>query len=304
MELSVIIISYNTISLLSKCLDSLLESLENSQLTDQTEIIVVDNNSNDESVLMVRRKFPKVKLIKNKSNSGFAKANNQAIGISKGKYIMLLNSDTQIIQNAPQILIEELKQNHRIAAVGCRLLNGDLSIQYSAGHFPTIARIFFWMSLLDDIPAVAKIIQPYHVEYVQYYQTPQFPDWVSGASFMFKKEIVKDVGLLDENIFMYGEEVEWCYRIKKAGWKIKYVPVATVIHAKGASSAGIAEASGILEELSFITFYYRKYYSNLVQMVARCLLFGGILLRILLFGIIGKHKNRLPIYAKAIQLVR
>lgn len=300
MELSIIIVSFNTSDLTRKCLNRVYKSLSFGKIEKESEVIVVDNASNDGSVQMLEKNFPKVIIINNSNNIGFAKANNQGIKKASGKYILLLNSDTEVEEDALIKLLEVIRRDKYIGVVGGRLLNQDETCQPSAGYFPNLSKVFLWMFFIDDIPFVKKLIKPYHVEDKSFYLYEQSIDWVTGACFLFKRGIIEKAGLLDENLFMYGEELEWCYRIKKAGYNIVFTSRASILHHKGASSAGVG---GIVEEFKAILYFYKKHKPFWELPLVRLLLKLGVLLRIVIFGIIGKYKSRLPSYAKAFKLV-
>lgn len=301
MELSIIIISYNTSDLLSSCLRSVYKALLTSKLDNKSEVIVVDNASSDNSVAMVRKNFPKVKLICNKKNLGFATANNQGVRKAYGEYILLLNSDTKAASDALPKLLEIGKKMH-IGVVGGKLLNADGTFQPSVGFFPTLTRIFFWMTFLDDIPLFSSMLKPYHIENRDYYNRFQEVDWVSGACMLIKRSIINASGLLDKEIFMYGEDVEWCYRIRNSGNKVCFQPTARIYHYKGASGGG--EESGIIEEYSFLKYFYRKHKPYWQYPILLVLLIFGALLRLIIFGIMGKYPKRIALYAKLIKMAR
>lgn len=302
MELSIIIVSYNTSGLLRKCLTKVYKSLSFTKIEKVSEVIVVDNASNDDSVSMIQKNFRKVIVIKNQENLGFAKANNQGMKKASGEYILLLNSDTEIENGALENLLSIIKSDGSIGVVGGKLLNLDLSIQPSCGFFPSVAKIFYWMFFLDDLPFLDSFLKPYHMENKSFYEETQQVDWVSGACFMLRREIIKQIGFLDEKIFMYGEELEWCFRIKKAGYLIVYTQVARIVHHKGASTKKVE--GGIIEEFQAILYIYKKHKSACQLALVRVFLMFGALLRILIFGIIGKYKTRRSLYAKVFKLVR
>lgn len=300
MELSIIIVNFNTPDLLRKCLNKVYKALSFGKIEKESEVIVVDNASSDDSVSIVQKNFPKVVIIKNEKNLGFSVANNQGIKKATGKYILLLNSDTEINSDTLIKLLEVVKKDEKIAVVGGKLLNPDGSTQSSAGFFPNLGKVFFWMFFIDDIPFVNKFLKPYHMEEKSFYEKEQLVDWVSGACFLFRREIIEKVGLMDENIFMYGEEVEWCYGIKKAGFNVVFTPSANIMHYKGGSSKEVE--GGIVEEFNAILFLYKKHKARWKWFLVRLFLKSGALLRIVIFGIIGKYKSRLPSYAKAFKL--
>lgn len=300
MELSIIIVNFNTSSLLRKCLNKVYKALSFGKLEKMSEVIVVDNASSDDSREILREKFPKVTVIKNDQNLGFAKANNQATRQTHGKVILLLNSDTEIEKDALTNLLNVFKTDPDIGVVGGKLLNPDGTIQSSIGFFPHLRKVFFWMFFIDDIPFVSNLLKPYHVEDRSFYQRTQFVDWVTGACFMIKKEIIDAVGFIDEEIFMYGEEMEWCYRIKKKGFRVVFTPTAQILHHKGKS--GATPDAGILEEFKALLYFYKKHKPSWQIPLLRLCLRIGALLRIAIFGIIGRYHTRIPIYAKAFKL--
>lgn len=300
MELSIIIVSFNTSDLLRKCLNKVYKALSFGKIEKESEVIVVDNASTDDSVSMVQKYFPKVKILKNTQNLGFAKANNQGIKKSSGKYILLLNSDTEIEKNALFNLLNAIKTDPNIGVVGGKLLNPDGMTQPSAGFFPHLSKVFYWMFFVDDIPIISKFLKPYHVGDKSFYEKTKLVDWVTGACFMLKRELIDNAGLLDEDIFMYGEEMEWCYRIKKRGYKVALIPSAQILHHKGASVS--SSDAGILEEFKALLYFYKKHKASWQLPFLRLFLRTGALLRIAIFGIIGRYQTRIPIYAKAFKL--
>ena len=195
MELSIIIISYNISELLQSCLKSIYKALSLDRLEDRSEVIVVDNASIDNSVQVVKENFPKVRLVCNKKNLGFATANNQGIRKASGEYILLLNSDTKVVSDALIKLLETVKKERNVGVVGGKLLNADGSIQPSVGFFPNLTRVFLWMTFLDDIPFFTYFLKPYHVEGKKFYERPQQVDWVSGACMLIKQEVIRRSGL-------------------------------------------------------------------------------------------------------------
>lgn len=300
MELSIIIVSFNTSDLLRKCLSKVYKALSFAKIEKISEVIVVDNASSDGSIGMLEKNFPKVVVIENSQNLGFAKANNLGIKKSSGKYILLLNSDTEVKNDALLKLLETIKADDNIGVVGGKLLNHDGALQPSVGFFPNLNKVFYWMFFLDDLPYLNTLLKPYHVENKSFYNRQQLVDWVSGACFMLRREITEQTGFIDENIFMYGEEMEWCYRIKSRGFKVIFAPEVKILHHKGASG-GLGTA-GILEEFKALLYFYKKHKPSWQLPLIRLILMSGALLRIVIFGIMGRYKARLPLYAKAFKL--
>lgn len=301
MTLSVIIVSYNTSRLLISCLDKVIQSLNYANLLSECEVIVIDNNSADDSVQLISRKFPKIRLIQNRSNLGFAKANNQGIRISKGKYLLFLNSDTEVEKESLGKMVQILAHDQRAGVLGPRMLNKDHTLQPSAGFLPHLLKVFFWMFFIDDLPLLDVYLKPYHVENFSFYQKKQYVDWVSGACFLVKKEVLEKTGLFDEKIFMYAEEVELCYRIRSAGYLVLYHPDIKIIHLKGESGSGLN--SGLVEEFRGLIRLYEKYKPDWQTNVLRRLLYLGALLRITVFGIIKGRSDKARLYDEAIKMV-
>ncbi|OGD87152.1 hypothetical protein A2164_04300, partial [Candidatus Curtissbacteria bacterium RBG_13_35_7] len=246
------------------------------------------------------KEFPQVKLILNKDNLGFTKANNQGIKIAKGKYVLLLNSDTFLIENSFQKLFEKAKSLTNFGALGPLLLNQDNSIQQSAGFFPHLPQVFYWMSFIDDLPQ-GTFLKPYHVDHDIFYQKEQEVDWVTGAALMFPKEIANKVGSLDEKIFMYGEEVELCYRIKKEGFKVYFSPITKIVHI-GRGSHNKIPTSAFIAEFKSILYFYQKYKNPFSLQIVHILLKIGTLLRIIIFALIGR-KEIAKSYVKVFQAI-
>ncbi len=216
---SAIIVSWNTRELLAAAVRSLLAA------TPQPEVIVVDNGSRDGSVAMVRREFPQVRLLVNEVNRGFAAANNQGMAAARGRYFLLLNSDAALRRGALRTMVAYAEAHPRVGVVGARLLFPDGRWQAEGSPFPSLRDEFLRMLGLDRLWAVG----------VERGDRPYETDWVQGAAMLVRREVWEETGGFDESFFMYGEEVEWCARIKAAGWRIAVVPQAEIIHHGGAS---------------------------------------------------------------------
>jgi N-acetylglucosaminyl-diphospho-decaprenol L-rhamnosyltransferase len=290
-DLSIVIVSYNTRQLLKECLDSVYASLAESTLT--SEVIVVDNASRDGSAAMVPKHFPQVGLIANEDNRGFAAANNQALrtlgyGIGNRKYpsssniqhptsnihsppppeyAMLLNPDTIVGRNALTTLVRFMDENPRAGACGARLLHSDGSFQHSAFAFPTLFQVF-----LDFFPINYRLTDScLNGRYPRrlYQAGKPFPiDHPLGAALMVRREVTEQVGLFDERFFIYCEEIDWCLRIKAAGWGIWCVPEAEIVH-------HVAQSTGQFRDEMFVALWrsryqlFEKHYSRLFQWAAR-----------------------------------
>lgn len=240
MDLSIIIVSFNTRELLADCLHSIF-----SQKGTEFEVWVVDNASSDESAQMVKKEFPQVRLIENRENLGFSGANNLAIKKAQGQFLFLLNSDTILKGQALAKILDFFDENPEAGVVGVKILNSDGSPQESVGKFYNLINTFLMlfgverMGLMRSSPDETKEV-----------------DWVSGAALALRKEILPKVGLLDENFFMYMEEVEWCFRAKLAGFKIFFYPQARVVHYERGSAKKSEAIWGIYRGLAL---FFQKY---------------------------------------------
>jgi len=224
-DLSVVIVNWNVKDLLKKCLASVYRQT----LGISFEVFVVDNASPDNSAAMVAAEFPQVKLIANLDNKGFAAANNQGIREAKGEFILLLNPDTEILDNALAKAVELTRQNVRIGVLGCRLLNSDQTLQPSARRFPTLADQFLILLKVHHLWPDMEIFRRYFAQDFDYSAAGE-ADQVMGAFFLIRRETLDQIGLLDEGYFIWFEEVDFCRRAKDAGWKIAYAPEVEIIH--------------------------------------------------------------------------
>jgi GT2 family glycosyltransferase len=232
-EFSIIILSYNTIELTIKC----ISSIKNSCAESSYEIWVVDNASTDNSIHAIQEHFPEVHLICNHENVGYARGNNQAMRLARGSIWILLNSDTEIFPDTLTNIREAFQKDKLIGVVGPMLKNKDMSIQPSFGNYISISTEFLFQTFLFKlIPTPFVLGDTIHKFQKRSYQHPHPVDWITGACFAIRKEVAEEVGLLREDLFMYGEDIEWCRRIKKAGNKIFYWPNAKIFHYSRQSS--------------------------------------------------------------------
>jgi N-acetylglucosaminyl-diphospho-decaprenol L-rhamnosyltransferase len=272
-DLSLIIVSYQVRDLLERCLASLARASETIHL----EIIVIDNASTDQSVEMVREKFPHVQIVANSVNAGFARANNQGLALAHGRYWMLLNPDTEILEknaNAFQLLVAFMDSHLRVGACGASLFYPDGTRQHSAFRFPTLAQIYMDLYPVNWRLRESRLNGRY--PFALYEQgEPFLIDHPLGAALLVRPEAVKQVGLLDEDYFIYAEEVDWCMRIKRAGWEIWCVPQAHIIHHEARSTRQFRDKMYVeLWKARFILF--RKNYSKSFNKIARALIRRGM----------------------------
>ncbi len=224
-DLSIIIVNWNTKEYLLQCVDSILQKKGSISM----EIIVIDNGSHDRSGEEVKRHFPGLHLIENGRNLGFAKAVNQGLRVSSGRYSLLLNPDTQLREGAIEKLVSFMESHAEAGIAGAQLLNGDGSKQNSIANFPSLTTELLNKSLLrllfpKKFPGKEKG-----------YPEPIEVDSVIGACMMVRRDVVEQVGLLDEDYFLFLEETDWCYRMKRAGWKVYHIPQAEIYHFQGKS---------------------------------------------------------------------
>ena len=231
-KFSIIILSYNTKDLLKDC----LQSLEKVTKEVDFEIIVSDNGSVDGSAQMVKNLFPNVELVENGENLGFAAGNNRAKNICKGKYILFLNSDTIVRKNTLKETIKYLDENKNVGALTCKLVlpNGDLDKDARRSFItPWIGFVHLFLKL-DRLFPKSKLFARYWYGYISPDKIHEV-DAIQGAFFLSRKEILDKVGWFDEDYFLDGEDIDLCWKIKEAGWKIMYYPKVSIIHIKGAS---------------------------------------------------------------------
>jgi len=230
MKLSIVIVNWNTKRQLKWCLNYIHQRTKNLLY----EIFVVDNASEDGSDKMVEENYPEVKLIKNSSNLGFARANNQAIKRAGGEYILLLNSDTKILDEALNKMVQCMDENKNCGVLGCKLLNPDGTLQPSCRRFPTIKdQVIILLKLHNLFTNLAAIRSYYMLDWK--HDKERKVDQVMGACFMVRKKVIDEVGMLDERYFIWFEEVDFCKRVKMAGYEVFFMPDAEVIHEKAAS---------------------------------------------------------------------
>ena len=231
-DLSVVIVNYNVVNFLEQCLNSVLAASQNLRI----EIFVVDNNSVDGSVALVRDKFPSVQVIANTENVGFSKANNQAIMQSKSRYVLLLNPDTVVEQDTFDKCIAYMDAHPNVGGLGVRMLDGKgRFLPESKRGLPTPAVSFYKIFGLSKLFPKSKKFGTYHLGFLDEHQIHEI-DVLSGAFMLMRAETLENVGLLDEAFFMYGEDIDLSYRIQQGGYSNVYFPETKIIHYKGEST--------------------------------------------------------------------
>jgi GT2 family glycosyltransferase len=288
-RLTIVIVSYNTKDLLLQCLSSIFEQTVETDF----EVIVVDNNSMDNSPEEVKARFPLVKLIANEDNVGFAKANNQALRLMKGEYALLLNPDTVVLDNALDEMVRHMESQRDTGVLGCRILSSHGSLQRAAYPPPSL-----WISLISMLnlerlaPGRADRYYSRHLErffpphltnryYDEKYRTLQKPfrvGWVSGACLLIRKSTMKDIGLLDENLFLFGEDTDWCCRARQRKWRVMILPQARIIHYGGMSISGslsVGIGSGQYSRLYFA----KKHFGSMAVFILKCVSLAALMVK-------------------------
>ncbi len=232
MKLSIIIVNYNVRYFLEQCLHSVFKAIKNID----AEVFVVDNDSYDNSMEMVKNLFPEVIRIENKKNVGFSKANNQAISITKGEYVLLLNPDTVVEEDAFEKCINFMDKNPNAGGLGVKMVDGNgVFLPESKRGLPTPSVSFYKIFGLSSIFPKSKKFAKYHLGYLNDDEINEI-EILSGAYMWMRKSVLDKIGYLDESFFMYGEDIDLSYRIIKAGYKNYYFPETKIIHYKGEST--------------------------------------------------------------------
>ncbi|NWG15956.1 MAG: glycosyltransferase family 2 protein [Chloroflexi bacterium] len=266
-DLSIIIVSWNVADLLAACLDSILNNTPDSLAV---EIIVVDSASSDDTVAQVYDRYPQVKLLPQTDNLGFTRCNNIGLAASSGRYVMLLNPDTEIVGDALALMVDYLDQNADVGLIGPRTLNADGSTQSTRRRFPSLAVLFLESTWLQPF-APRAMLDAYYMADAPDDATFDI-DWAQGSALMARRAVYRQIGGLDEGYIMYSEEVDWCKRAKNAGWRVVYLGAARIIHHGGKSSEQVAARSHIHFQQSKLR-YTRKYHGRLAAQVLRAFLF-------------------------------
>ncbi|MGE5812065.1 MAG: glycosyltransferase [Ignavibacteria bacterium] len=232
MDLSIIIVNYNV----KEFIQNLLHSIFKAGCNLKYEIIIIDNASDDGSADFIKEKFPNINLISNKKNLGFGKANNIGLAAAKGKYILLINPDTLIREDTLEKMISFFESSPDAGLAGCKILNPDGSLQLACRRsFPGPWTSFCKVTGLSSLFPHSRLFARYNLTYLDENRTYEV-DAISGSFMMMKKEVYEKIGGFDEQFFMYGEDLDLCYRIQKAGWKVYYTPDTQIIHYKGEST--------------------------------------------------------------------
>lgn len=278
-EISVVIVGWNAKHYLELCLESLAEAPPRRSM----EVLVIDNASTDESVEMIEAKFPWAKLIKSEENLGFAKGNNVAIRRCKGRYIALVNPDVIVFPGCLDTLADFLDQNPKVGNVGPRVFNPDMTQQSTCRRFPTLWNNFCSVTRLERIFKASYFFAGEHMFYFPHDRMLAV-DVIVGCFSMIRREAFDDVGLLDEGLFMYGDDVDWCRRARNAGWQVIFCPEARAIHDQGKTTAPFPVRFAVAQQRS-VLHYWKKHHTFLGVLGIRSLMFFRHLPRYVVAGL-------------------
>ena len=280
-ELSVVIVAWNASHYLELCLESLAKDPPRRSM----EVLVVDNASCDDTVEMVESKFPWVKLIKSKENLGFAKGNNVAIRQCQGHYIALVNPDVIVLPGCLDALADFLDANPGVGNVGPRVFNSDMSQQSTCRRFPTLWNNFCSATALATTFTKSRIFAGEHMWFFPHDRTLAV-DVLVGCFSMIRREAFDDVGLLDEGLFMYGDDVDWCRRARNAGWQVVFYPMGQAIHDRGKITAPYPVRFALAQQKS-ILYYWTKHHSFWGVVGIRSIMLFHHVLRIMFAVLLG-----------------
>jgi len=290
-DCSVIILSYNTKEITRKCLRYLKKAVDYAKMTAdiKVETLVVENGSADGSQEMVKKEFPWVRLIVAKENTGFARGNNLGMKKSRGSYILLLNSDSFAQKETIVSAINYMKEHPFCDVLGCALTYEDGRFQPSAGYSPNLANVFHWMLGIDKIPIFRNLLMPFHPNNPDFFAREREVGWITGAFMFLKRKVFEETKGFDEKYFMYAEEVEWCKRITKKGFKIYFTPRFSVIHLKAASSKS-DPLRPLAREVEGILYFFKKHHPRQLFFVRLSLILGAFM-RMVTFFLLGKKEK-------------
>jgi GT2 family glycosyltransferase len=288
--LSIIIVNYNAASVLTACLNSILES----KLAFPYEVFVIDNAS-DESIEELTRKYPFARFIFNTSNDGFASANNVGISRAMGKYILLLNPDTIVNADSFKPMIAYMDGHPDVGIVGCKIFNANGQLEHSTHSFPSLLKEFvhaneFVKAFIAYNSRIVKLFKKlFNTKAFESYwdhDAIREVDHVTGACMMVRKQAINSVGLLDEAFFLYNEEVEWSYRMKRAGYKSVFLPDSNIIHLFGYSTKQQVQKQVVnrllVERYRGMFYFFQKHYGFAKLFILRLIVIQGFTLRLLL----------------------
>ncbi len=302
-DLTIVIVSWNVRDLLCRCLGSLFDvqrSVNGDEL--RTEVIVVDNASTDGSPEMIRARFSGVRLVVNRENRGFTAANNQGLALAQGRYLLLLNPDTEVLGDALETMVRYVDAHPEVGVLGPQLRYPDGSLQLSRRRFPTFATALVESTVVQEWWRDNPILRRYYVADIPD-DVLQPVDWLVGACLLVRREVYEQVGGLDEGFFMYSEELDWCRRIKATGWEVVYLPTAVVVHHEGKSSEQVVPARHIHFQSSKVR-YFRKHHGAFQAELLRWFLLATYVYQLAREGLKWLVGHKRPLRAERVRAYR
>jgi len=278
LDLSIIIVNYETYDLTKQTIESVIEN----DHPFEYDIYIVDNASKDGSIEQLQEYFHTesenglIKFILNDENKGFAYANNIAIKKTSSEYVLLLNSDTLVLENSLEVSMNYMNSNEDVGALGCKVVLPDNTLDKACRRsFPDFNVSFYKMTGLSSLFPKSKRFGRYNLTYLNEDETYEV-DCVVGAFMLVRSKTIKEVGLLDETFFMYGEDIDWCYRIKAANWKVIYFSDAKIVHYKGASNSKKQNKKLTYEFYRAMYIFYNKHYKEGYPWITTAATYVGI----------------------------
>ncbi len=286
-DVSVIIVNWNTREILRNCLRSVYEQTQDVSF----EVIVIDNASSDGSAEMVKQEFPQVLLINNSENRGFAAANNQGLEIAKGRYNLLLNPDTIVLERAIQKSVAFADRHPNVAVVGCQVWLNENEIQKTCLAFPSLVQFVIQKIGLRRMFPRSRVFGRTNYGWWDR-RTPMDVDVVSGMFMLVRREAIEQVGVMDEAYFIYAEETDWCCRFRKAGWRCVFTPTARIIHLEGGSkSTEQTSVRMFVQQQKSLLIFHRKQCGRLSWMVVKAIYILSMLVRYVVFSALSFFKQ-------------
>ena len=287
-DLSIVLVNWNNHDFLEQCLDS----IEAAQFRFPYDRVVTDNGSRDGSQEMLSQRFPDVKIVQNKGNVGVARANNQGIQNTTGRYIYILNNDTLVNRESVEAMVRFLDEHPEAGAAGGNLLNPDGSLQASFCHFPTLWEEF------QLVTHIGMARNPYFPAHNGTWPAVREVDWLSSASIVVRREAIEAIGLIDEEYFIYSDETDWQYRLWQAGWKVYYLPQVTTIHFGGGSFQPGGRRYTLVYRGRML--FARKHYGHLYCIAQRGMFAGAAMGRLGLWLVAQVSRRWRPIARKQV----
>ena len=284
LSLSIVVVNYNSGKLLRQC----IESIRAETTTLDCEILIVDNASTDKSISIAEPSFGEAILIKNTENAGFSKANNIGISKSRGRYVLLVNPDVVVLPGSVVELIRFMEENPTAGIISGKLVNSDRSLQYSIRNFPSLTNQVFEGAFLHHLFPWLTTLVGEVVYNNKAYERERTVDWISGAVMMVRREVFETVGMLDEDFFLYAEEIDWCYRTSKHGWQVSYVPTAQFIHF---GSGYRANPALLAQDMRSRRMLYRKHYGLLRAKLLNLIMLSNVVTRAAVYLAAGTVAN-------------